>query len=96
VRCTHEGIELGVHVQPRAAQSRVGGQHADALRVRVQAPPTEGRANDAVQEALAQALAVRRKDVQLLSGRKGRHKRFRILGNSADLEAAVRRLAAAD
>ena len=79
-------------MQPRASRARVDGLHGTSLRVRVQAPPADGRANDAVRELLAGAVGVPARDVELLAGHKGRHKRVKILGDPAALEHAIRSL----
>ena len=75
-----EVAELRVHVQPRASRSEVIGWREGTLAIRLTAPPVEGAANKACREFLADALGVRRADVELVSGEKSREKRFRITG----------------
>ena len=88
-----EGVVLRVHVQPGAGRSAVVGRHGDALKVRVAAPPVEGRANEATRALLAEALAVPEADVELTSGQSSRTKRFRLKG--LDAEEADKRLGVA-
>jgi len=86
------GLVVSVHVQPGAARTGLAGRHGDALKLRVTAPPVEGRANEAARTALAEALGLRRAQVQLVSGASSRRKRFRVTGIAlADL---TRRLTA--
>jgi uncharacterized protein (TIGR00251 family) len=85
-------MELWVHVRPRSAREAVGGQHDGALRVRVTAPPAEGRANAAVCKAIARAFGVPGSAVRLVSGGRGRRKRLQIDGDPAGLEARRREL----
>jgi uncharacterized protein (TIGR00251 family) len=85
-----DGIVLRVHVQPGAGRSAVVGRHGDALKVRVAAPPVEGRANEATRSLLAEALGVPDADVELTSGQSSRAKRFRLKG--IDAEEADKRL----
>ena len=75
-----DGVVLHVHVQPGAGRSAVVGRHGDALKVRVAAPPVEGRANEATRALLAEALGVAGGDVELTSGESSRSKRFRVRG----------------
>lgn len=82
------GVTVTVHVISRARRSQVAGVQGDALRVRIAAPPVEGAANEALIAYLAAALGVRRRDVRLLSGERGRRKRVRIEGLSAQTLAA--------
>jgi uncharacterized protein (TIGR00251 family) len=79
------GIDLDVHVQPRAAKDAIGGVHGTALRIRVRAAARDGEANAAVCRVVARAFAVRARDVELQAGRRGRRKRLRIAGDPAAL-----------
>ncbi len=92
---TDDGVELRVHVRPRAAQDSVGGRtHDGALHVSVRAAPSDGAANAALCRALAQALGVRPRAVALLSGGKSRRKRVGVKGDPEALRAALDLLAA--
>jgi hypothetical protein len=75
-----EGCVLPVRAQPGARKAGILGEQAGALKVAVTAPPEDGRANKALAEALREALAVKRSQVELLSGATGRNKRFLIRG----------------
>jgi uncharacterized protein len=85
-----EGIVLRIHVQPGAGRSAVVGRHGDALKVRVAAPPVEGRANEAARALLAEVLGVPESEVELTSGQSSRTKRFRLGG--LDAEEAEKRI----
>jgi uncharacterized protein (TIGR00251 family) len=85
-----EGCVLPVRAQPGARRSGVQGEQAGALKVAVTAPPADGRANEALVEALREALKVRRSQVELLGGATARDKRFLIRGlTRAELESRV-------
>lgn len=90
---TGDGVALFVHVTPRARRARLGGVRGDALRVAVTAPPADGQANGACARALAKALGVRRDQVHLDPGSRGRRKRVRLTGDPARLEARLLDLA---
>ena len=86
-----DAIVLHVHVQPGAGRAAVVGRHGDSLKIRVAAPPVEGRANDAAVALVAEALEVRPGDVELVSGAKSRVKRLRVQGITAEeLEVQLR------
>ncbi len=67
-------VRLTVRAQPGASRSEVVGWQGGTLRVRVQAPPLEGRANAAVVELLAKALGVPRRSVRIERGETSREK----------------------
>lgn len=71
---------LEVRVQPRASRTEFAGAMGDRLRVRLQAPPVDGRANAALVEFLAEAFDVPRARVTIEHGLSGRDKRVRIRG----------------
>lgn len=87
------GIELRVHVQPRASRNEITGWREGSLAIRLTAPPVEGAANKACREFLAEAFGLKRADVELVSGEKSREKRFRLTGLSeAELGERLRAL----
>ncbi len=80
-------ILLRLHVQPRAAQNQVAGLQGEALRLRLSAPPVDGKANKAVLAYLAELLSLPKSALSLKSGQQSRQKTVRITGAS---EASIR------
>lgn len=80
-------MTLKVRVQPRASADALAGVRAGALVVRLQAPPVDGRANEALARFLGGLLGVPPSAVTLVHGATGRDKVVRIAGADA---AAVR------
>lgn len=85
------GVRFPVRVQPRASRTEVAGTQQGALKVRLQAPPVDGAANEALVEFLADSLGVPRRMVQIVSGASSRTKLVEVAGIDA---GAVTRLAA--
>jgi uncharacterized protein len=75
-----EGVVLSVIAQPRARRNAILGERGGALRVAVAVPPEKGKANDAIQQFLAESLGCKRAQVNLLGGTSSRQKRFLICG----------------
>lgn len=69
---------LVCHLQPNASRSEFAGLHGDALKIRIQAPPVEGKANAELVKFLAKAFGVGKRDIDIISGELNRHKRVRI------------------
>jgi uncharacterized protein (TIGR00251 family) len=78
------GVRFTVQVQPRASRSEVAGRHGTALRVRLQAPPVDGAANEALVELLAGSLGVRSRDVSIVAGAASRAKVVEVRGVTRD------------
>ncbi len=80
---TPAGAVLTLRIVPRAAKNAIQGEHGDALKIRLCAPPVDGAANAALIEFLADAFSLPRARVQLLSGATSRTKRVLLAGASA-------------
>ena len=79
----HAGAAIfRVRVQPRASRDDVAGEIDGALKVRLQAPAIEGRANDALVAYLAVLLKRPKSAVTILSGDRRRLKRIAVQGVS--------------
>ncbi|MFC6670312.1 DUF167 family protein [Marinobacterium aestuariivivens] len=73
-----DDLILSCHLQPRASRDEFCGRHGDSLKIRIQAPPIEGRANDRLIRFLARQFGVAKSAVEILGGELGRQKRVRI------------------
>ena len=80
---TPAGAVLNLRIVPRAAKNAIQGEHGDALKIRLCAPPVDGAANAALVEFLAETFDLPRARVQLLSGQTSRHKRVLLAGVAA-------------
>lgn len=85
------GSRLRLRVKPGAKRRAIEGEHGGALRVAVTAPPEKGRANQEVEELLAEALDVARGAVRVIAGHTSRDKSVAVDGLGA--EEVLRRLA---
>jgi len=81
---TPQGVVLHIKVIPRASRTEVGEPMGDALKIRLQAPPVEGKANKALIEFLAKTLDLPRSAVQILGGDMSRHKRILLAGTRVE------------
>ena len=78
-------MKRSVLVRPRSSRPSVGGSHDGALVVRVREPATDGRANRAVVDAVADALGVARRAVRITSGASARRKVVEVDGDESAL-----------
>jgi uncharacterized protein (TIGR00251 family) len=90
-------VVLRIRVVPRARANALGRDAGGGLRARLTAPPVEGAANRALIALLAKALGVRRGDLELLHGARGRDKLVAVHGlGAAEVDRRVAALGAAD
>lgn len=75
---------IAVHAQPGAKKSAVVGLHDQALKIRIAAPPVEGRANDALTAFVADVLGVPRRTVSIVKGESSREKLLLVAVAAAD------------
>lgn len=85
------GILLQVKAQPGARRNGITGEHAGALKVAVTQAPEKGKANDAIIEVLAEALHLKRNQIELVSGMTSPQKKFLVTGiTRQELEERIR------
>ena len=86
-RAADGSVVLALHIQPGAKKTELAGLHGEALKIRLAAPPVDGKANAALLAFLAKACGVSKSAVELVSGETSRSKRVRIHGvDVAELE----------
>jgi uncharacterized protein (TIGR00251 family) len=84
---------FSVYVVPRASHSEIAGEHNGALRVRLAAPPVDGRANEELIRTLAGALKLPRNAIKITAGHKSKLKRVCVTGSRPESLAAVANVA---
>jgi hypothetical protein len=76
-------VTFAVLVVPRASKNQIVGVVGEAIKIRLTAPPVEGKANAALIDFLAATLNVRRAQIEIVTGETSRHKRVRVRGVTA-------------
>ena len=77
-------LKLPIHATPGAKRTEAAGEHGGALRVRLGAPPVDGKANAALIAFDADRLGLAKSAVSLKSGRTSRRKVLEVTGAPAD------------
>lgn len=85
LKVTDGALLIAIHVQPGASRTEWAGTHGDALKIRLKAPPVDGKANEALLGFIAETAGVARRAVELVGGQTSRRKRVAIAGVTADL-----------
>lgn len=76
--------KLTLHIQPGAKKTEVAGIHGDALKIRLAAPPVDGKANAALIAFVADRLGLAKSSVSLKSGQTSRRKVLEVTEAPAD------------
>ena len=84
-----ETVTLTLHIQPGAKKTEVAGLHGDALKIRLAAPPVDGKANAALIDFLAGKLGVAKSAVVLKSGQTSRRKVVEVSVSEALVQALL-------
>jgi len=90
-RASDGTVTLTIHAQPGAKRTEFVGLHGEALKIRLAAPPIDGKANKVLTSFLAEYLGVPKAAISILGGESSRHK---ILWVQGVTEAALQRLEA--
>jgi uncharacterized protein len=85
-------LTLTLHIQPGAKQTGFAGPHGEAMKLRLAAPPVDGKANAALCAFLAEFCGLPKSAVELVSGETSRAKRVRLRGAGGDALARLRAL----
>ena len=82
-------ITLTLHIQPGAKRTEFAGRHGDALKIRLAAPPVDGKANEALIKFIAATLHLPKSSVMLKSGQTSRRKVLEVSGAESSNIAAL-------
>ncbi len=88
-RRDEESLSLTLHVQPGAKRTEISGLHGEALKIRLAAPPLEGRANEALLRFIADTFDVPLRQVELKQGGQSRHKVVVVAGSKVAPESLL-------
>jgi len=73
-------IILKVYLQPKSSRNEVVGPYRDGIKVKVTAPPVEGKANEALIRFLARKIGVSPSCIEIIRGQHSREKTLKISG----------------
>jgi uncharacterized protein (TIGR00251 family) len=82
-------VSFAVRVQPRTSRDEIAGEYQDGPKIRLTAPPLDGRANEALRRLLAARLKVPRAAVRIVAGEHSRTKRVEVRGVTAAMIRAL-------
>lgn len=82
IRATTKGVSLSLTIVTRSGRDEIVGLEGDAIKIRLKAPPVDGKANDALVDLLSKSLRVSRSAIEIVTGASSHHKIVYVTGIS--------------
>ena len=90
IKETGDNVVFLIHVVPKSTKSEIAGIQDNALKIKIAAPPVEGRANTECVRLLSEILGIKKNQVAIISGHKSRRKKVAITGvKRKDIESVL-------
>jgi uncharacterized protein (TIGR00251 family) len=90
IKETPDGVIFNIRVLPRSSRCEIAGIQNDALKLKITAPPVEGKANEECIRFLSDTLGIKRNRISIIAGRKSKNKSVAINGLSReDIESII-------
>lgn len=77
---TEEGVIISLYILPNAPKSQIIGEHNGALKIKIKAPPVDGKANEEIVRFLSKKLELSKSKIEILKGDKSKLKKVLIRG----------------
>lgn len=84
-----EGVRLKVRLAPKSSRDEIAGFIEDAVKIKVKAPPVDGKANEALVKFLSKKLGVSKSSIAIVTGLTNRTKTVKITGLTPEYVVAV-------
>lgn len=81
-RVAADGVIIDVHAQPNASKNQIVGEHGGRLKIKLQSPPVEGKANDCLVEFLSDILGLSKSKIKVIKGETSREKSVLLIGET--------------
>jgi len=92
IQKVNDGVIFKVRVQPGASKNKIVGVQGDALKIKINAPAVKGKANRALIDFLAEKLAVKKSQIEIISGHTSRIKKIKVLGEGVKIKEKIQGL----
>ena len=77
-RQTKEGVIISLHVLPNAPKSQIVGEHNGSLKIKIKAPPVDGKTNEAIVKFFSDVLGISKSKIEILKGDKSKEKSLQV------------------
>lgn len=80
IETTKGGVRLHLFIQPKSSKNEVVGSHNGLLKIKITAPPVDGKANECLIEFLSDVFDIPKRDITIIRGETGRNKTVELSG----------------
>lgn len=87
---TKDGFVIKIHVVPNSSKTQVIGEHGDRLKVKIKAPPVDGKANAEVIEFFSKFFGLKKNQVEIIVGETSKSKNILLRSETLDIEKLVK------
>lgn len=87
---TKDGFVIKIHVVPNSSKTQVIGEHGDRLKVKIKAPPVDGKANAEVIEFFSKFFGLKKNQVEIIVGETSKSKNILLKSETLDIEKLVK------
>lgn len=82
---TKDCILIKVHIVPNSSKTQIVGTHGDRLKLKIKAPPVDGKANEEIVSFLSKTLNIKKNQIELMTGQTSKSKNLLIKAFDIDL-----------
>lgn len=75
-----KSLVVNIKVEPRSSKSGIAGYYGDGLKVKLNSPPVEGKANNELIDILSREFKISKKNIEIIRGEKSKNKVVRLNG----------------
>lgn len=90
VKQKQDGVTVSCYIQPKASKNMVVGFFNNNLKIKIQSPPVDGKANQALIKFFSKSLKIAASNISIVAGEQSRTKVIKILGDSNKLQVQLK------
>jgi hypothetical protein len=92
IKKIHNGIKFQIKLIPNSSRCEILGISEGILKIKIDAPPIEGRANEKIIKFLSEILRIPKSKISIISGEKSKTKLIFVEGNPEEIEEKIKNI----
>lgn len=83
---TKDGFVIKIHIVPNSSKTQIVGQHGDKLKIKIKAPPVDGKANEEIIQFFCKKFGLKKNQAELVTGHTSKSKNILLRIEDFDLK----------